>query len=94
MTITDCGCTMDGQPVALGGPCPAGHHLLCRECLTDGECPWCGWTPATLAQCGSDDPDECAMMRERLVAGTAEPIPDCPVHGAFPADSGEREVAP
>lgn len=38
----------------------------------------------TLDQCDSpDDPDECAAMRERLVAGTNAPIPACPIHGEW-----------
>lgn len=36
------------------------------------------------AECPYDDADECAMARERQVAGTDEPIPACPVHGEHP----------
>jgi hypothetical protein len=31
---------------------------------------------------GTDDASECAMMRERSVAGVSDTIPTCPVHGA------------
>ena len=39
-------------------------------------CVWGGTTPA-----------ECAMTRERSVAGTSDMIPDCPEHGAFPDEA-------
>lgn len=38
------------------------------------------------AECGAWDADECAMVRERSVAGVSDEIPACPVHGeAVPA---------
>lgn len=43
---------------------------------TDSECPW-------------TSPDECAMAREREVAGVSDSIPACPVHGEFPVPVGE-----
>jgi hypothetical protein len=36
-----------------------------------------------MRACPSPNPSECAMIRERLVAGVNAPIPDCPIHGAW-----------
>ena len=36
--------------------------------------PACPWTSA----------DECAMARERAVAGVSDTIPACPTHGQYP----------
>jgi hypothetical protein len=30
--------------------------------------------------------DECAMVRERSVAGQSDEIPSCPVHGPYPTE--------
>jgi hypothetical protein len=38
----------------------------------------CSWTSA----------DECAMARERSVAGISDEIPPCDVHGPYPVTGG------
>lgn len=42
----------------------------------------CHWSP---------DAAECAMMRERQVAGTPDRIPACPVHGEHPEYAAPTE---
>jgi len=37
----------------------------------------CSWTAA----------DECAMARERSVAGISDDIPACEVHGPYPSEA-------
>jgi hypothetical protein len=39
------------------------------------------------------DADECAMVRERSVAGISDVIPACPVHGPHP-DMPAPEAGP
>ncbi len=41
---------------------------------------------------GGTTADECAMIRERSVAGVSDSVPDCPVHGAY-RDAGPEPVA-
>jgi hypothetical protein len=36
-----------------------------------------------MRACPSPNPSECALIRERLVAGVNAPVPDCPLHGAW-----------
>jgi len=38
----------------------------------------------TTTECAYVDPGECAMDRERSVAGISNWIPPCPVHGPHP----------
>lgn len=47
-----------------------GEERLCGRCAATFPvaCPW-------------TDPDECAMAHERSVAGVADVIPSCAVHG-------------
>lgn len=40
-----------------------------------------------MPRCPWTDADECSTARERSVAGTANPIPDCPIHGPFKEDT-------
>ena len=52
------------------------------------------WDTLACGDCGAEldtycaywgDADECAMVRERGVAGTSDEIPACSVHGEHPA---------
>lgn len=47
-----------------------------------------------MKECPGTTPSECAMIRERLVAGTNAPIPDCPIHGTWTDDAEEFIPAP
>jgi len=64
-------------------PRPTRDAWTCEFCGAvnfDGstECGDCG-----EARCPATTPAECAMMRERAVAGLSNDIPSCPVHGAW-----------
>jgi len=44
---------------------------------------------------GTTNPEECMTIRERLAAGTPDPIADCPEHGPFiepDTDSGRCDA--
>lgn len=61
----------------------------CIDCgVYHGEpCPGCGGRGFHVGPCAdlceATDAIECAGMRERLVAGISDTIPDCPVHGPY-----------
>lgn len=57
--------------------CGVEHGARCFSCLQRAfHTPGCRFSDA----CPYTDADECAMARERSVAGTDAPIPSCPEH--------------
>jgi hypothetical protein len=70
----DCGHSLDRHDL----PGDTDGMGSCRDCeavarICDTRCPWDGI-----------DRDECAMARERSVAGVSDDIPACRVHGIHP----------
>lgn len=66
------GYNVAGRWVDCDRPMPHYHGIMADM----GICPFEGTTA-----------DECAMIRERSVAGISNDIPACPVHGAYPAEA-------
>jgi len=59
---------------------------------TEGECAACRM--GLDGHCWSDDADECAMCRERAVAGTSDEIPSCPIHDGDDCPECARSFGP
>jgi hypothetical protein len=45
-----------------------------------------GWGEAGYMDDPKEQAEECAMLRERSVAGKSNDIPECPVHGLHPSE--------